>query len=118
MQVDSSESNLRARNPTTANVNRKEKKNTANKAKTETICTVFANELDPRSIAQWPGYFLRSVIQALQVISTIRKITFGDIIAGLVNTALLFTFAAVFSSGTFLNAYTIQLTRYFISYFR
>lgn len=65
----------------------------------ETVCTVVANELDPRTIIQWPRLFAKSVLRILQVFATVRHIRVGDVIGGLVNTALLFTFAAVFSSG-------------------
>ena len=98
---------LRARNTSVASAGgRREKKSSKQSLHDddddvkETVCTMIVKELDPRSIIQWPGLFVRSLIRVLQVLASIRFIRMGDIIAGLVNTALLFTFAAVFSSGT------------------
>jgi hypothetical protein len=96
---------MRARNSShAANTDNKDSKKKSKRKKDserkETVCTIVAKELDPRSIVQWPRMFWHSSIRVLQVFAMIRHIRIGDVIAGLVNTALLFTFAAVFSSGT------------------
>ena len=97
-------SGVRARNVGQPAASRADKRNSQNdydddEDRRETICTLIVNELDPRSIIQWPRLFIKSILRTLQVFATIRFIRVGDVIGGLVNSALLFTFAAVFSSG-------------------
>ncbi|KAH9251144.1 hypothetical protein BASA81_011043 [Batrachochytrium salamandrivorans] len=67
----------------------------------ETLCTMVCTELDPRSIARWPRYFAGAVVRSCQVVATFRQIRFNDVVGGIVNSCLLFTFAAVFSSAIF-----------------
>ena len=101
-RVEPEESSIRSRN-SSSHVAAARKKVTADDGdeddEKETICTLIVKELDPRSIIQWPRLFIRSLIRTAQVLATVRFIKLGDVIAGIVNTALLFTFAAVFSSG-------------------
>ena len=96
-----SSSGIRARNVSGSHPagNKQSKKDEDEDESKETICTLVVKELDPRSIILWPRLFLRSLVRTLQVFATIRHIQVGDVISGLVNTALLFTFAAVFASG-------------------
>jgi len=109
-RVDPEAPDLRARNASVTSASGRDKKHAAKAVAAddeddvkETVCTMIVKELDPRSIIQWPGLFVRSLIRVLQVLASIRFIRMGDVIAGLVNTALLFTFAAVFSSGTYFS---------------
>jgi hypothetical protein len=108
------DSGLRARNTASSSEGlskeaKRSKNNKKNAEKKETICTIVAKELDPRSIIQWPRMFWLSTVRTLHVFASIRSISVGDVIAGLVNTALLFTFAAVFSSGMFIVSHRLVL---------
>jgi hypothetical protein len=67
----------------------------------ETVCTVVVKELDPRSIMGWGRLAVLSWIRTAHVIASVRHVKFADVIGGVINTALMFSFSCVFSSAIF-----------------
>lgn len=85
------------------------------------IASWTLNEINPKYLKKWPRYGFEGLKEVGYVLGSVRHIVMVDVVSGIVNSCLLFTFCAVFSTGEFVFLGTpienSHQTLQYVSYF-